>query len=330
MKIAIVKLSALGDIIHAMVALQYIKEAKSNIQIDWVVEEKFAEILRHNPDIDRILTVNLQAIKQDKFQLFKEYKRIKAYAKNHYDLVIDAQSLIKSAIIVRLLGGKAVGFDWASCREGGASLFYDSKIACAYDEKTIDRNALILSKPLGLEISSEQIMTKQPFLFYRQENKQIYDYFSKDKKNIILVIGSSWESRNYPKQKFLKIAQQLQENYLVIWGNAQEQEGANWLAQQAENITVLPKMDINTLKAAIAKSDLLIGNDTGPTHMAWALNKPSVTIFGPTPVSRVYQTEINKVVKSASKVNPHKLDKKDFSIKDINEKEILKIATDLL
>ena len=330
MKIAIVKLSALGDIIHAMVALQYIKKARSDIQIDWVVEEKFAEILRNNPDIDRILTVNLQGVKQDKFQIFKEYKKIKSYAENQYDLIIDAQSLFKSAVITKLLGGKTVGFDWPSSREGWASLFYDSKIACAYDEKTIDRNALILSKPLGLEVSSEQIMTKQPFLFYQQENKQIYDYFRNDKKNIIFVIGSSWESRNYPKQKFLKIAQQLQENYLVIWGNAQEQEGANWLAKQADNIVAMPKMDINTLKATIAKSDLLIGNDTGPTHMAWALNKPSVTIFGPTPVSRVYQTKINKVVKSASKVNPHKLDKKDFSIKDIGEKEILEIATDLL
>jgi len=330
MKIAIVKLSALGDIIHAMVALQYIKKARSDIQIDWIVEEKFAEVLRNNPDIDRILTVNLQGIKQDKFQIFKEYNRIKYYTQNQYDLVIDAQSLFKSAVIAKLLGGKIAGFDWASCREGWASLFYDSKIACAYDEKTIDRNALILSKPLGLEISSEQIMTKQPFLFYRQENKQISDYFRNDKKNIIFVIGSSWESRNYPKQKFLKIAQQLQENCLVIWGNVQEQEGANWLAKEADNITAMPKMDINTLKAVIAKSDLLIGNDTGPTHMAWALNKPSVTIFGPTPVSRVYQTKINKVVKSASKVNPHKLDKNDFSIKDIKEKQILEIATDLL
>jgi heptosyltransferase-1 len=330
MKIAIVKLSALGDIIHAMVALQYIKKARSDIQIDWVVEEKFAEILRNNPDIDRILTVNLQGVKQDKFQILKEYKKIKSYAENQYDLIIDAQSLFKSAVITKLLGGKTVGFDRPSSREGWASLFYDSKITCAYDEKTIDRNALILSKPLGLEVSSEQILTKQPFLFYQQENKQIYDYFRNDKKNIIFVIGSSWESRNYPKQKFLKIAQQLQENYLVIWGNAQEQKGANWLAKQADNIVAMPKMDINTLKAAIAKSDLLIGNDTGPTHMAWALNKPSVTIFGPTPVSRVYQTKINKVVKSASKVNPHKLDKKDFSIKDIGEKEILEIATDLL
>jgi heptosyltransferase-1 len=330
MKVAIVKLSALGDIIHAMVALQYIKKTNSTMQIDWVVEERFSEILRNNPDIDQILTVNLQGIKQNKLQLFKEYKRIKAYTKNNYDLVIDAQSLIKSAIIAKLLGGKTVGFDWASCRESGASLFYDSKIACAYEKKTIDRNAWILSSPLGLEVSSKQILAKQPFLFYREENQKIYDCFRKDKKNIIFVIGSSWESRNYPKQKFLKIAQQLQENYLVIWGNAQEQEAANWLAQQADNITAMPKMDINTLKAAIAKSDLLIGNDTGPTHMAWALNKPSITIFGPTPVSRVYQTEINKVVKSNSKVDPLKLNKKDFSIRDISEKDIIKIAADLI
>jgi heptosyltransferase-1 len=64
--------------------------------------------------------------------------------------------------------------------------------------------------------------------------------------------------------------------------------------------------------------------------MAWALNKPSITIFGPTPVSRVYQTDINKVVKSASIVNPYKLDKRDYSIKDINEDTIIEVARDLL
>jgi heptosyltransferase-1 len=80
----------------------------------------------------------------------------------------------------------------------------------------------------------------------------------------------------------------------------------------------------------IAKADLLIGNDTGPTHMAWGLNRPSITIFGPTPVSRVYQTDINKVVKSASIVNPYKLNKQDYSIKDIDEQDIIGQAKFLL
>jgi heptosyltransferase-1 len=92
----------------------------------------------------------------------------------------------------------------------------------------------------------------------------------------------------------------------------------------------MPKLDLNSLKALIAKADLLIGNDTGPTHMAWGLNRPSITIFGPTPVSRVYQTDINKVVKSASIVNPYKLNKQDYSIKDIDEQDIIGQAKFLL
>jgi heptosyltransferase-1 len=89
-------------------------------------------------------------------------------------------------------------------------------------------------------------------------------------------------------------------------------------------------LNLNELKALIAKSDLTIGNDTGPTHMAWGLNRPSITIFGPTPTSRVYVTAINKVVKSNSIVNPYKLNKEDFSIREIESKEIVDLAKELL
>ena len=80
----------------------------------------------------------------------------------------------------------------------------------------------------------------------------------------------------------------------------------------------------------IQQSSLLIGNDTGPTHMAWGLNVPSITLFGPTPVNRVYQTPINKVLKSPSKVNHFKLDKNDYSIKEIAVQDIVKMAEVLL
>jgi heptosyltransferase-1 len=92
----------------------------------------------------------------------------------------------------------------------------------------------------------------------------------------------------------------------------------------------MPRLDLNSLKALIAKADLLIGNDTGPTHMAWALNRPSITIFGPTPVRMTYQTNINKVVKSASIVNPLKLNRLDNSIQEIDENEIIELAKALL
>lgn len=330
MKIAIIKLSALGDIIHAMVALQFIKAQRSDIQIDWIVEERFAEVLRHNPDINQLLTVNIKSLKTNKISLFRQIKKVRGYARNHYDLIIDAQGLLKSAVTAKFLGKPIAGFDRHSIREKAASWFYDVKVSCAYDENTIDRKALVLSSPLGIGISKEQIINKVPFLFYSHEDPRIYDYLRKDAVNIVMVIGSTWDSRNYPVAKFITIANSLQHNCLVVWGTEEEKNKAEWMASQSQYIRVMPKLDLNSLKALIANVDLLIGNDTGPTHMAWALNKPSITLFGPTPVSRVYQTDINKVVKSSSVVNPFKLNKKDYSIQDINEQDVIALARSLL
>jgi heptosyltransferase-1 len=330
LKIAIVKLSALGDIVHAMVALQFIKAYDPTIQIDWVVEKGFSGVLENNPDINQILTVNLKSLKANRWGVFKQIKAIRQYALNNYDLVIDAQGLIKSAVIAKLLGKRLAGFDVNSIREKTASWFYNDKFNCSFDTNAIVRNAFILSKPLGLEVTPEQILNKKPCLFFVNEGPIIDDFLQKEQKNIVLVIGSSWDSKNYPADKFVKIALALQQNCLVVWGSEQEKEKAIWMSTQADNIKVMPRLDFNSLKALIAKADLLIGNDTGPTHMAWALNKPSITIFGPTPVRMTFQTPINQVIKSPSLVNPFKLNKQDDSIKDIDENEIIKLANFLL
>ncbi|WP_411726459.1 lipopolysaccharide heptosyltransferase I [Methyloglobulus sp.] len=330
MRIAIVKLSALGDIIHAMVALQFIKQNAPGIQIDWIVEDRFAGILQNNPDISHIFTVNLKALKKNKLAIFQEIKKIRHYAKNHYDLVIDAQGLIKSAVTARLLGKRVAGFDAGSIREKTASWFYDVKVTCAYHENTIDRNAYVLSTPLGFKITSDQILSKKPFLYAENANPQLDGFFSINRNTIVFVIGSTWESKNYPPEKFVNIARALQENCLVVWGNGQEKIKAEWMSRQCANITMLPKLDLNGLKAVVARADLVIGNDTGPTHMAWALNKPSITIFGPTPIRQAYQTDINKVIKSHSTVNPYKLNKEDYSIRDIDELTIIDQANTLL
>ncbi len=330
MRIAIVKLSALGDIVHAMVALQFIKKRLVEVEIDWIVEERFAGILQNNPDISQVLTVNIRDVKKNNLTVFRELKKIRRYAKNNYDLVIDAQGLIKSAVVARLLGKCVAGFDKNSIREKIASWFYNVKVACAYHENTIDRNALVLSSPLGFKIAREQILGKKPFLFADNTCPQLDGYFKKEGNTIVFVIGSTWESRNYPAEKYVKIAKGLQENCLVPWGNEQEKLKAEWMAAQCANIKVMPKLGLNGLKSLIAKADLVIGNDTGPTHMAWALNKPSITIFGPTPITRVYETVINKAVKSRSSVNPYKLNKEDYSIRDIDEGEIIKLARILL
>ena len=330
MKIAIVKLSALGDIVHAMVALQFIKARFPDSQIDWLVEARFADLLQDNPHISNILTVNLKAAKTHKFAIFNEIKTVKQYAQADYDLVIDAQGLLKSAIAARFLGKNVAGFDKHSIRESLASLFYKQKVSCAYDENTIDRNCAVLAEPLGFSISHTEILNKEPFLFFHEPNVDFSHFLQRNLKNVVFVIGSTWASRNYPAEKFVQVANALQQNCLVIWGNESEREAAEKMAVQSEFIRILPALNLNDLKALLSQVDLVIGNDTGPTHIAWGLNTPSITLFGCTPISRVYQTQINKVLKSSSIVNPRKLNKLDYSIKDIPPKEIVEMANTLL
>ncbi|TKI69406.1 lipopolysaccharide heptosyltransferase I [Sulfurimonas crateris] len=324
MKICIVKLSAMGDIIHAMVALQFIKEELPSSQVDWVVESAFKGVLENNPHIDNILEVDLKSVKKKKSEIFTQYKILREYSKNNYDIVIDAQGLLKSAIVSRIIGAKVIaGFDKTSIREGIASFFYNKKVSIAYDANTIDRNATVICEPLGIKVTSEKIINKEKFLFCASYEENLPEIFN------IFVIGSTWESRNYPKEKFVEIAKALKTPTYIVWGSEDEHQKALWMQEQSEFLHILPRGSLDELKYVISKCSLLIGNDTGPTHMAWGLNVPSITIFGPTPTNRVYVTPINKVVKSKSEVNHYKLDKNDFSIREINAEEIIQISKEL-
>lgn len=330
MKIAIVKLSAMGDIIHAMLALQFIKKSNPNIKIDWFVEEAFSQVLENNPHIDNIYTLNLKSIKKDKKSLFTEIKKAKNYSKNSYDLVIDAQGLIKSAIVSKLIGKKVAGFDKNSTRESLASFFYKNKISSNYCKNVIERNLDVILTPLNLSYTKDEILNKNPFLFFKESDKEADEYLSKNSKNILFIVGASWPSKIYSKEKFAKISNILNENVLIAWGSSEEKEIAEYICKNS-NSKILPKLNLNDLKYLVSKVDLVIGNDTGPTHMAWALNIPSITIFGCTPGLRnTYETKINRIIESNSKVDPLKLNREDFSINDINENDIVKIAKDLL
>lgn len=329
MKIAIVKLSAMGDIIHAMVTLQFIKKINPSIKIDWFVEEAFAEVLRDNPHINNIYPVNLKSIKKNKMKFFSQFSLIKKYSKNKYDLVIDAQGLIKSAIVAKLLGKKRVGFSKTSTRESLASSLYSHKIESDYSKNVIERNLDVILKPLEIKVSKEQLLKKEPFLFFN-ETFDFSEYLKNNKKNILLIVGASWPSKIYSKEKFAKICNSLDENFLIAWGNEEEKSMAEYISSNSKAV-VLPKLTLNDLKALVAKVDLVVGNDTGPTHMAWALNIPSITIFGCTPGYRnTYQTDLNKIIESKSKVNPEKLNREDFSIQNIDEEKITSMIKEIL
>jgi len=330
MKIAIVKLSALGDIIHSMIVLQFIKRHFQDIKIDWVVEEGYKDLLESHPDVNKVHVVNIKKAKQKKsiFIFFNELRRLHTFGK--YDLVIDMQGLIKSAIVARLIPSPiTLGFDKNSIRERVASIFYNQTFKYSYDENIIKRNFELIKFALDLPFDSEEITHKLPFLF--PSHKNLTSSFSNLKKNIILILGASHSSKRYPVEGFAKLTELLDANYLIIWGDSNEKIMADELKSKDPSLNVCEKLSIGSLVSLISQADLVIGPDTGPTHIAWALNVASITLFGPTPGYRnTYTTKINRVIESKSKVNPLKIDRNDFSIKEINVQEIVKVSQELL
>jgi heptosyltransferase I len=330
MKIAIVKLSALGDIIHAMLVLQFIKKHNQDIKIDWVVEESYKQLLEFHPDINKVHTVNLKRAKKKKslFLLFKEIKRVRQFGR--YDLVIDMQGLVKSALISHFISStNTLGFDKFSARESFASMFYSKTFHYNYKKNIIERNFEIIKFALGLKSSKVEILKKLPFLYPR--DKYFDNTFSNIKKNIILIPGASHISKCFPVSKFIELISLLDANFVIIWGDLTEKKLAENIKTTLPDVTVCNKLDLKELILLINQADLVIGPDTGPTHMAWALNKPSITLFGPTPGYRnSYVTAINKTIDSRSIVNPMKINHSDDSIKTIDINEVVKISQLLL
>ena len=320
----------MGDIVHAMIVLQFIKEFDNEISIDWIVEESFRDLLNSHPQINKVYAINLKEAKKKKsvLILIRELKKLRNAVS--YDLVIDLQGLIKSALIARIIPSKVtLGFDRFSIREKAASIFYNSTFKCPYENNVIERNISLVEFAMGITIHKNKIRNKLPFLFANSNKFSFEDL--KSKKNIILVPGASNDSKRYPPIKFAKLTELIDANFLIIWGSTKEKLIAEEINKTSKNTTVCKKTSISDLISIISKSDLVIGPDTGPTHIAWALNIPSITIFGSTPGYRnTLQTKINRIIESKSEVNPHKIDINDFSIKEIDVNEIVILSRKLL
>ena len=326
-RIAIVRLSALGDIVNTAVTLQFIHKKFPHATITWVTEEVFAPLLQNHPLISSVQTINLKKIKQEKsFSLLKN-TLIKLRSLGEFDIIIDIQGLLKSAIVARLIGKNTHGFDSASARESLASLFYKTTSHINYDENIVKRNCFLVADALGFEITDAMLLNKRAVF---PATKIEVPHAKLDKKNIAIVIGASWESKKYPKEKIAELCDKLQENCLIIWGNEAEKNDGMWICENSSFATLAPKFSLGKLISFISSVNLLIGNDTGPTHMAWAQNVPSITLFGPTTTRMIYETPKNIGIKSPSIVNIDKINKNDFSIQEIKVDAIVTQAKELL
>ncbi len=332
MKIAIVRLSALGDIIVSAVFLALIKERFTNAQIEWFVDERFSAILEHSPYIDKLHPIALKSTLTtfNPLKIFKLFKSLRAY---EYDIVIDMQGLIKSALITQMLKApKKVGFDYASAREGLSAFFYSQKVSIAYNEPVLKRNFTLLFHALNLpqkEIS-EGLNSRSKVFSYQDSPKIDALNLNKNKPKILFVLETSKINKTYPIERFKELALAL-ENFQIclLWHADEDKATALYGAlKNQRDVLLLPKLTLNEVKALLFKMDLIIGGDTGITHLAWALQKPSITLYGNTPMERFkLESPINVSLTGNSNANYHK---KDFSIQNIEPKKIKECVLNIL
>ncbi|GAA9455958.1 lipopolysaccharide heptosyltransferase I [Helicobacter pylori] len=332
MKIAIVRLSALGDIIVSAVFLALIKERFTNAQIEWFVDERFGAILEHSPYIDKLHPIALKSTLTtfNPLKIFKLFKSLRAY---EYDIVIDMQGLIKSALITQTLKApKKVGFDYASAREGLSAFFYSQKVSIAYNESVLKRNFTLLFHALNLpkkEIS-ESLSSRSKVFSYQDSLKIDALNLNKNKPKILFVLETSKINKTYPIERFKELALAL-ENFQIclLWHADEDKATALYGAlKNQRDVLLLPKLTLNEVKALLFKMDLIIGGDTGITHLAWALQKPSITLYGNTPMERFkLESPINVSLTGNSNASYHK---KDFSIQNIDPKKIKECVLNIL
>ncbi|GAA8273770.1 lipopolysaccharide heptosyltransferase I [Helicobacter pylori] len=332
MKIAIIRLSALGDIIVSAVFLAAIKERFTDAQIEWFVDERFSAILEHSPYIDKLHPIALKSTLTtfNPLKIFKLFKSLRAY---EYDIIIDMQGLVKSALITQMLKApKKVGFDYASAREGLSAFFYSQKVSIAYDEPILKRNFTLLSQALNLPKNeiSEGLSSRFKVFSYQDSPKIDALNLNENKLKILFVLETSKINKTYPTERFKELALALENFQICLLWHADEDK-ANALYGALKNqrdVLLLPKLTLNEVKALLFKMDLIIGGDTGITHLAWALQKPSITLYGNTPMERFkLESPINVSLTGNSNANYHK---KDFSIQNIEPKKIKECVLNIL
>ncbi len=332
MKIAIVRLSALGDIIVSTVFLAAIKECLPNAQIEWFVDERFGAILEHSPYIDKLHPIALKSALTtlNPLKIFKLFKSLRAY---EYDIIIDMQGLVKSALITQMLKApKKVGFDYASAREGLSAFFYSQKVSIAYDEPILKRNFTLLSQALNLPKNeiSESLSSRSKVFSYQDSPKINALNLNQNKPKILFVLETSKINKTYPTERFKELALALENFQICLLWHADEDKAATLyhaLKNQCDAL-LLPKLTLNEVKALLFKMDLIIGGDTGITHLAWALQKPSITLYGNTPMERFkLESPINVSLTGNSNANYYK---KDFSIQNIEPKKIKECVLNIL
>lgn len=307
MRVLIVKLSSMGDVLHTFPALTECLAYFPQLKIDWVVEPAFKEMVQWHPGVHHIYSFPLRAAKKNKRLFFSAIpKVIKEIRKQKYDLVIDAQGLIKSALLAKCLKAKRiVGLDKFSAREPFASKFYHQGYNIPWSLHAVVRLKQLFSDIFGYPLS-EQVdygIAKETLI---KSQRIALDYLNKP--FMVLLHGTTWQTKHWPESYWEELIQSLtlkrpDITILLPWGSASELERANRLAASIPKVEVLPKLSIIELAYYLAQAESVVAVDTGLGHLAAALGTKTINLYGATDPNRTGTVGLNQIHLAVSKVD---------------------------
>lgn len=284
MRVLLIKTSSLGDVIHTLPALTDAQRAMPGIQFDWVVEEGFAEIPAWHPAVVQVIPVAIRRWRRHLLQTLRsgEWRRFKARLREtRYDLVIDAQGLLKSAWLTRYVSAPVAGLDRESAREPLASRFYDRRYAIARDQHALERVRQLFAQVLGYTVP-------ETMADYGLDRNQLAT--SGDQPYLLFLHGTTWPSKHWPEGNWRELAERMSEfgwSIRLPWGNADEKARAERIAENLSSVSVLPKLNLGGIAKVVAGARACVAVDTGLGHLAAALDVPSISLYGPTLPGRV-------------------------------------------
>lgn len=279
MRVLLVKLSSLGDVIHTLPALTDAWHAVPDIHFDWVVEEGFAEIPGWHPAVAHAIPAALRRWRRDWRSTRAERHAFRARLRaQRYDRVIDAQGLIKSALVARQAIGPRWGLDRASAREPLAAWTYRHRVRVPREQHAVSRTRALFAAALDYSIPNT-------VADYGLAHERL-PVPSTAPGDLLFLHGTTWPSKHWPEAYWCELMALVAADGLRVllpWGDETEHARAERIAAAgAGHGFVLPRSSLGELAALIASARIVIGVDTGLAHLAAALGTPSVTLYGAT------------------------------------------------
>ena len=270
----------MGDVIHNLPIIADIHAELPNAQIDWVVEENFADMVRLNSHIHKVIPV---AIRRWRKHLFKgkTWQEIKAFKTQlqteQYDYIIDTQTLLKSALIACLANGKRYGQGPNTSREWLAGLLNQHRFSVSRDQHAVDQNRQLTALALNYRAP-----TSAPDYGLARTDLIKKTDIALPEKYVIAFHATSRDSKLWPMGHWVSLGILLAKQGVTLclpWANETEKSRANIIALHVPKAMVLPKSSINELAHITAGALAAVGVDTGLIHLAVAMNVPSIAIY---------------------------------------------------